>query len=165
LAPTGFGRAGRPDADAVPDEAYGSVLVFRDPYNIQLELFAPPTNHSRDRSVVMHTHTLTSDVTAVQDAMEIPGIGVLPVNAFLLRAAQLMLVDTGLPGSRDTLLDAVGKLIDLADLRWIWLSHPDRDHTGLGLSPQWHATRRVRGTGHWAGLLLLRKIITQPRSA
>lgn len=26
----------------VADEAYGSVLVFRDPDNIQLELFAPP---------------------------------------------------------------------------------------------------------------------------
>ena len=27
----------------IADEAYGSVLVFRDPDNIQLELFAPPT--------------------------------------------------------------------------------------------------------------------------
>jgi glyoxylase I family protein len=27
---------------AIADEAYGSVLVFRDPDNIQLELFAPP---------------------------------------------------------------------------------------------------------------------------
>ena len=26
----------------IADEAYGSVLVFRDPDNIQLELFAPP---------------------------------------------------------------------------------------------------------------------------
>ena len=28
----------------IADEAYGSVLVFRDPDNIQLELFAPPTS-------------------------------------------------------------------------------------------------------------------------
>jgi glyoxylase I family protein len=27
----------------IADEPYGSVLVFRDPDNIQLELFAPPT--------------------------------------------------------------------------------------------------------------------------
>jgi hypothetical protein len=26
----------------IADEPYGSVLVFRDPDNIQLELFAPP---------------------------------------------------------------------------------------------------------------------------
>jgi glyoxylase I family protein len=28
----------------IADEDYGSVLVFRDPDNIQLELFAPPSN-------------------------------------------------------------------------------------------------------------------------
>ena len=28
----------------IADEAYGSVLVFRDPDNIQLELFAPPAH-------------------------------------------------------------------------------------------------------------------------
>jgi glyoxylase I family protein len=28
----------------IADEPYGSVLVFRDPDNIQLELFAPPSN-------------------------------------------------------------------------------------------------------------------------
>jgi glyoxylase I family protein len=28
----------------IADEAYGSVLVFRDPDNIQLELFAPPSH-------------------------------------------------------------------------------------------------------------------------
>ena len=27
---------------AIADEPYGSVLVFRDPDNIQLELFSPP---------------------------------------------------------------------------------------------------------------------------
>lgn len=29
---------------AIADEPYGSVLVFRDPDNIQLELYAPPTS-------------------------------------------------------------------------------------------------------------------------
>ena len=29
----------------IADEPYGSVLVFRDPDNIQLELFAPPAQH------------------------------------------------------------------------------------------------------------------------
>jgi glyoxylase I family protein len=30
---------------AIVDEAYGSVIVFRDPDNIQLELFCPPVIH------------------------------------------------------------------------------------------------------------------------
>jgi glyoxylase-like metal-dependent hydrolase (beta-lactamase superfamily II) len=78
----------------------------------------------------MHNRPLTADMTALQDRMEIPGLGVLPVNAFFLRSQQPLLVDTGLPHSRDSFLAAVAELVDLDDLRWIWLSHPDRDHTG-----------------------------------
>ena len=37
---------------------------------------------------------------------------------------------TGMPASRADFLEAVGAHIDLADLRWIYLTHPDRDHTG-----------------------------------
>jgi glyoxylase-like metal-dependent hydrolase (beta-lactamase superfamily II) len=78
----------------------------------------------------MQTRALTAQVTAIQDHIDIPGIGVLPVNAFFVAAAQPLLVDTGLPQSRADFLDTVGNLVDLEDLRWIWLSHPDRDHTG-----------------------------------
>ena len=78
----------------------------------------------------MHTRPLSADVTAIQDCIEIPGLGVLPVNAFFLHAAQPLLIDSGLPTARGGFLAAVGECIDPADLRWIWLSHPDRDHTG-----------------------------------
>ena len=78
----------------------------------------------------MHTCALTGGLTAIQDAMEIPGLGVLPVNAFLLHGTQPLLVDTGLPQSSQEFLTVLGDLVDPADLRWIWLSHPDRDHTG-----------------------------------
>jgi glyoxylase I family protein len=38
-------RADRPLTQSpIADEPYGAVLVFRDPDNIQLELFAPPTS-------------------------------------------------------------------------------------------------------------------------
>jgi glyoxylase-like metal-dependent hydrolase (beta-lactamase superfamily II) len=78
----------------------------------------------------MRTTALPGGWTALQDAIEIPGLGVLPCNAFLLRGEQPLLVDTGLPTSRDAFLAALGGLVEPADLRWIWLSHPDRDHTG-----------------------------------
>src|SRR3954464_14979985 len=70
------------------------------------------------------------DMTALRDKAEIPGFGVLPVNAFVLHAEQPMLIDTGMPVSRAEFLDALGSAIDIADIRWIWLSHPDRDHMG-----------------------------------
>ena len=78
----------------------------------------------------MRTTSLPGGVTAIQDAIEVPGLGVLPCNAFLFRGKQPLLVDSGLPMSRDTFIATVGELIDPPDLKWIWLSHPDRDHTG-----------------------------------
>ena len=64
----------------------------------------------------MHTRPLSADGTAIQDCIEIPGLGVLPVNAFFLGAAQPLLVDTGLPAARGRFLAALGELIDPADL-------------------------------------------------
>src|SRR3954465_12936443 len=82
------------------------------------------------------------DMTALRDKAEIPGFGVLPVNAFVLHAAQPMLIDTGMPVSRAEFLDALGSAIAIADIRWIWLSHPDRAHMGsllavLAPAPTW----------------------------
>src|SRR3954451_3561247 len=70
------------------------------------------------------------DITALSDKAEIPGFGVLPVNAFVLHAEQPMLIDTGMPVSRAEFHYALGSAIDIADIRSIWLSHPDRDHMG-----------------------------------
>jgi Metallo-beta-lactamase superfamily len=71
-----------------------------------------------------------NDVSAIRDAVEIPGFGALPINAYVLHAEQPMLVDTGQPIRKQEFIDAVGSAIDLTDLRWIWLTHPDRDHMG-----------------------------------
>jgi hypothetical protein len=70
------------------------------------------------------------DITALRDKAEIPGLGVLPINAYVLHAEQPMLIDTGMPVSRPEFLDALASVIDIADIRWVWLSHPDRDHMG-----------------------------------
>lgn len=78
----------------------------------------------------MRSHSATDDVLVLADSTEIPGLGHLPVNAFLLRAEQPVLVDTGMPGQREELLDLLWSAVDPADLRWVYLTHPDRDHTG-----------------------------------
>ena len=59
-----------------------------------------------------------------------PGIGFLPVNAFVLHAAEPVVVDTGLGLPDRDFIATLGSVIDPADVRWIWLTHPDRDHTG-----------------------------------
>ncbi|MFG3496609.1 MBL fold metallo-hydrolase [Streptomyces sp. NPDC047886] len=70
------------------------------------------------------------DTTVLGDCLEVPGIGFLPVNAFVLHAEQPVVVDTGLSLPDRDFLETLGSAVDPADVRWIWLTHPDRDHTG-----------------------------------
>jgi flavorubredoxin len=78
----------------------------------------------------MDTHRVLPDTTVISDHAEIPGLGFLPVNTFVIHAEQPVVVDTGLSTpDKDFLADLAG-VIDPGDVRWVWITHPDRDHTG-----------------------------------
>jgi flavorubredoxin len=62
--------------------------------------------------------------------LAIPGAGVLAVNSFVIHAREPVLVDTGMAFDRNEFLDAVWAAVDPADLRWVWLTHDDTDHSG-----------------------------------
>ncbi|WP_418958138.1 MBL fold metallo-hydrolase [Streptomyces tritici] len=78
----------------------------------------------------MDTHKVGSDTTVIADSLEIPGMGHIPVNAYVLTSREPVVVDTGLSVSDRDFVAALREVIDPADVRWIWLTHPDRDHTG-----------------------------------
>ncbi|MFE7774066.1 MBL fold metallo-hydrolase [Streptomyces sp. NPDC057445] len=78
----------------------------------------------------MRVHKVRPDIGVLSDSVEVPGIGYLPVNSFVLLAAEPVVVDTGLGLSDRNFPEALGSVMDPADVRWIWLTHPDRDHTG-----------------------------------
>ena len=78
----------------------------------------------------MHTYRIGTDVTVLNDHQEIPGLGYLPINAFVLHAREPVVVDTGLSLPDRQFVEDLGAVMDPADVRWIWLTHPDRDHTG-----------------------------------
>ncbi|HYN34836.1 MAG TPA: MBL fold metallo-hydrolase [Ilumatobacteraceae bacterium] len=54
----------------------------------------------------------------------------VPVNSLLIRGSEPIVVDTGAPIHRAHWLDMVFSLVDPEDIRWIFLSHDDGDHTG-----------------------------------
>jgi hypothetical protein len=91
----------------------------------------------------MQTHRISPDVTVLSDPTEIPGIGFLPVNTFVLHAEQPVVVDTGLSTPDKDFVSDLAEVIDPADVRWIWITHPDRDHTG-GLWSLLHAAPNAR---------------------
>lgn len=69
------------------------------------------------------------DVHVLPTHVPLPGIGVLPVNAYLLTAQEPVLIDAGI-GAEEDFIDALSSLIDLTTLKWVWLTHDDADHTG-----------------------------------
>lgn len=74
--------------------------------------------------------TITSDITILPSYLPLPGLGVLPVNAFVLKARQPVLIDTGLHQDAPAFMDALESVIDPQDIRWLYLTHPDADHIG-----------------------------------
>jgi flavorubredoxin len=70
------------------------------------------------------------DVSVLPTHLDIPGAGTLLVNSYVLHAQQPMLIDAGLAFERDSFVDTLRSVIDPAELRWVWLTHDDNDHTG-----------------------------------
>jgi hypothetical protein len=77
----------------------------------------------------MHIHRI-GDVTVLNDYIEVPGVGFLPVNAFVLHAEQPVVIDSGLSTIDKDFVSGLAEVLDPADVRWLWITHPDRDHTG-----------------------------------
>ena len=71
-----------------------------------------------------------ADAEVISSFYPVPGLGLLAINAYLLRATEPVLVDTGPIVLRAQYFAALSDLIDLEDLRWIYLTHADPDHVG-----------------------------------
>ena len=83
-----------------------------------------------DKPIMFDPYQVAPDVDVLPAYFPIPGFGILPVNAFLIKATQPVLVDTGLVLLRDEFMEKLSSLIDPVDLRWLWLTHSDQDHIG-----------------------------------
>ncbi|HEX4434149.1 MAG TPA: MBL fold metallo-hydrolase [Acidimicrobiales bacterium] len=76
------------------------------------------------------TYKAAADIDVLTTNFPVPGLGFVPINAFVLHGTEPVLVDTGSVVQREEFMAALRTVIDPADLRWIWLTHTDFDHIG-----------------------------------
>ena len=71
-----------------------------------------------------------TDTMVLPSHFPIPGMGFLPCNAYVIKAVEPVLVDTGLGIDSREFMKALASMIDPQDLKWIWITHDDADHVG-----------------------------------
>jgi flavorubredoxin len=71
------------------------------------------------------------------------------INSMVILGTEPVIVDTGTPANRKQWLDDVFSLVEPEDVRWIFLSHDDVDHTG-NLDEALTACPNARLVCNWA---------------
>jgi flavorubredoxin len=100
---------------------------------------------------------IAEDTFLIRPLAQAPGAPVaMHLNSMVIQGAEPVIVDTGAALFREQWAEQVFALVDPADVRWVFLSHDDSDHTGnlqltLDMCPNatlvtsWFATERMSG--------------------
>jgi flavorubredoxin len=83
-----------------------------------------------DNITMFAPRKLTSDIAVLPAYFPVPLLGLVPINAFVIASTEPVLVDTGLFATQEDFMRGLRSLIDVASLRWIYLTHVDPDHIG-----------------------------------
>jgi flavorubredoxin len=101
-------------ANAIPTFTPG-VLSFPP---ISPTITVPPTKVAPDTWVIHQVQT------ALGEPLEVF------INSMVILGSEPVIVDTGTPGNRAQWLEDVFTLVEPEDVKWIYLSHDDVDHSG-----------------------------------
>lgn len=77
----------------------------------------------------IETLKLADDVYALRCWVPTP-FGFLSISAHVVLGAEPTLIDTHMPLCRELFMAAAWKLVDPEDVRWVFITHDDRDHSG-----------------------------------
>jgi len=79
---------------------------------------------------LLEPYQIAEETFVIPWALEAPPVGHFPMNSMVIRGAEPVLVDTGAPAVRPQWLEAAWSVVDPIDVRWVFLTHDDRDHSG-----------------------------------
>jgi flavorubredoxin len=79
---------------------------------------------------MLNCYKAAPDIEVLTSNFPIPGYGLVPINAFVIKGKEPVLVDTGAVVESDEFMRALRSVIDPTELKWIWLTHTDFDHIG-----------------------------------
>src|SRR5262245_20730242 len=79
---------------------------------------------------MLNSYKAAPDIEVLTSNFPIPGYGLVPINAFVIKGTEPVLVDTGAVIETDEFMAALRSVIGPGDLKWIWLTHTDVDHLG-----------------------------------
>jgi flavorubredoxin len=100
-------------------------------------IYLPPTKVAKDTYVI----------NQVQEALGQPLF--VQINSMVILGKEPVIVDTGTPANRTQWLKDVFSLVEPNDVRWIFLSHDDVDHTG-NLDQAMEACPNAKLVCNWA---------------
>jgi len=94
-----------------------------------------------DSAFRQHPHEVARDTFVIRAVMPSVAGTFTNQNSMLIRAAEPVVVDTGMVTNREIWFEDVFSLVAPEDLRWIFVTHIDTDHAGnlveaLALCPQ-----------------------------
>lgn len=78
----------------------------------------------------VQSYQVADETFLITWGLDAPPVGHFPMHSLLIRGKEPVLVDTGAPACRERWLATVEALVDPVDVRWVFLSHDDRDHAG-----------------------------------
>jgi flavorubredoxin len=85
---------------------------------------------SFDNMPVTAPHAIARDIWLIPNLAPAGDRLYLPVNSMVIRGREPVIVDTGAPVHRAQWLEKAFSVVEPEDVRWIFLSHDDGDHTG-----------------------------------
>lgn len=75
-------------------------------------------------------YKVAADTFVVPSYVPIPHVGNVYHNTMVIKGEEPMVIDTGVSVYREHYLENLFSLVDPLDVRWLFLSHEDRDHSG-----------------------------------